>query len=91
MHITALPVVAPLVAAAVLVGARRWTPRIVNDVGAAGVGVAVATMCALLLHRALEHPFAYWMGGWKPSHMVAIGISFSTQLESGMLRKKIRS
>jgi multicomponent Na+:H+ antiporter subunit D len=77
VHITALPVVVPLMASALLVGARRWTPRIVNDVGAAGVGVAVAMMCALLLHRALRHPFAYWMGGWKPSHMVAIGISFS--------------
>ncbi len=77
MHITALPVVVPLIAAAFLVAGRRWTPRLVNDLGATGVAVAVVTMCALLLHRALQSPFAYWMGGWKPSHMVAVGISFS--------------
>jgi multicomponent Na+:H+ antiporter subunit D len=36
------------------------------------------TLCALLLaHTAHGHPFAYWMGGWRPSHSVAIGISLS--------------
>ena len=34
-------------------------------------------MCAILLVRASVHPFAYWMGGWRPSHLVTIGISFS--------------
>jgi multicomponent Na+:H+ antiporter subunit D len=77
VHITALPVVVPLIAAAALVALRRWTPRIVNDLGATGVGVAVVVMCALLLARSIHHPFAYWMGGWQPRHMVAVGISFS--------------
>ncbi len=77
MHITALTVVVPMIAAASLVAVRRWTPRAVNDVVAVAVAVAVVTMCALLLARALHHPFAYWMGGWRPSHMVTIGISFS--------------
>ncbi len=77
MHITALPVVVPLMGAAMLVAVRHWTPRLVNDLAAAGVGVAVVTMCAILLVRASKHPFAYWMGGWRPSHMVTIGISFS--------------
>ncbi|MFZ0044018.1 MAG: proton-conducting transporter membrane subunit [Solirubrobacteraceae bacterium] len=76
-HITALPVVVPLIASAFMVALRRWTSRIFDDIFAAGVGVAVATMCALLMVRAIHHPFAYWMGGWKPSHMVAVGISFS--------------
>jgi multicomponent Na+:H+ antiporter subunit D len=77
VHITALPVVVPLIAAAVLTGARRWSPRLVNDAGATGVALAVVTLCALLLARSLHHPFAYWMGGWRPKHMVSIGISLS--------------
>ncbi len=77
MHITALPVVVPMLAAALLVAVRHWTPRLVNDVAAGGVAFAVATLSAILLVRAVDHPFAYWIGGWRPSHMVAIGISFS--------------
>jgi multicomponent Na+:H+ antiporter subunit D len=77
MHIAALPVVVPLMGAALLVAARPWTPRFVNDLAAAGVALAVVTMCAILLVRASVHPFAYWMGGWRPSHLVTIGISFS--------------
>jgi multicomponent Na+:H+ antiporter subunit D len=77
MHITALTVVVPMIAAAALVAVRHWVPRAVNDAAAVSVALAVVTMCALLLTRALHHPFAYWMGGWRPSHMVTIGISFS--------------
>jgi multicomponent Na+:H+ antiporter subunit D len=77
VHITALPVVIPLIAAAVLTGARRWSPRLLNDAGATGVSLAVVVLCALLLVRSVHHPFAYWMGGWRPKHMVSIGIAFS--------------
>jgi multicomponent Na+:H+ antiporter subunit D len=77
MHIAALPVVVPLMGAALLVAVRHWSPRVVNDLGAGGVALAVVAMCAILLVRASAHPFAYWMGGWEPSHLVTIGISFS--------------
>lgn len=77
MHVTALAVVVPLMGAAALVAVRHWSPRMVNDLAAAGVAVAVVTLCAILLVRAARHPFAYWMGGWRPSHSVTIGISFS--------------
>jgi multicomponent Na+:H+ antiporter subunit D len=78
VHITALPVAVPLIAAALLVALRRWMPRLMVDGLATGVGVAVVALCALLLaHTAHGHPFAYWMGGWRPSHSVALGISFS--------------
>ncbi len=77
MPITALTVAIPLIAAAVIVALRHWTPRLVNDLGAVGVGATVVTLCALLLARAIHNPFAYWMGGWRPSHMVTVGISFS--------------
>jgi multicomponent Na+:H+ antiporter subunit D len=77
MHLTALTVVVPMIAAAILVAVRHWTRRAFNDAGAVGVALAVVTMCAVLLGRAIHHPSAYWMGGWRPSHMVTIGISFS--------------
>ena len=77
MHITALPVVIPMLAAALLVAVRHWTPRLVNDAVATGVALTSVTLAAILLVRAVHRPFAYWMGGWRPSHMVAIGISFS--------------
>jgi multicomponent Na+:H+ antiporter subunit D len=77
MHITALPIVVPLMGAAVLVALRHWTPRKANDLAAGGIALTVVTLCAILLVRASHHPFAYWMGGWRPSHSVAIGISFS--------------
>ncbi len=78
MHITALPIFIPLLAAAAITALRHWTPRLVNDAIATGVGVAVVVLCALLLaHTAHGHPFAYWMGGWRPIHSVAIGISLS--------------
>jgi multicomponent Na+:H+ antiporter subunit D len=78
MHITALPVFIPLCGAAVLIGVRHWMPRLLNDGIAIAVGVAVVVLSALLLaHTAKGHPFAYWMGGWRPAHSVAIGISLS--------------
>ena len=77
MHITALPVVVPMLAAALLVAVRHWTPRLLNDALATGVALSSVTLLAILLVRAVHRPFAYWMGGWRPSHMVAIGISFS--------------
>jgi multicomponent Na+:H+ antiporter subunit D len=78
MHITALPVFVPLFGAAVLVMLRHCLPRVLTDVLAVAAGVAVVTLCALLLAHVAHHgPFAYWMGGWRPSHLVTIGISFS--------------
>jgi multicomponent Na+:H+ antiporter subunit D len=78
VHITALPVFVPLFAAALLVAIRHWTPRLVNDLLTTCVAIAVLVMCALMLaHTAHGHSFAYWVGGWRPSHRVTIGISLS--------------
>jgi multicomponent Na+:H+ antiporter subunit D len=77
VHITALPVVVPLIAAALLIAIRHFATRTFDDLSAGGVAVAVITLCAILLARAVHHPFAYWMGGWRPKHSVTIGISFS--------------
>jgi multicomponent Na+:H+ antiporter subunit D len=61
----------------VLTGARRWSPRLLNDLCATAAALTVVIMCALLLARSVSHPFAYWMGGWRPKHMVSIGIALS--------------
>jgi multicomponent Na+:H+ antiporter subunit D len=77
MHITALPVVVPLIAAALLIAVRHFANRTFDDLSAGAVAVAVIALCSILLARAVHHPFAYWMGGWRPKHSVSIGISFS--------------
>jgi multicomponent Na+:H+ antiporter subunit D len=77
VHITALPVVVPLIAAALLIAVRHFTNRAFDDISAGGVAVGVIALCSILLARAVHHPFAYWMGGWRPKHSVSIGISFS--------------
>jgi multicomponent Na+:H+ antiporter subunit D len=78
VHITALPIVIPLFGSATLVAIRPWTSRLVQDIWAGSTGVCVVALCALLLaHTAHDGPFAYWMGGWRPNHLVSIGISLS--------------
>ncbi len=77
MHITALPVVVPMISAAALIAVRHWSPRLVNDAVAIAVAIAVVVMCAIMLVHTVHQPFAYWMGGWRPKHMVTIGIAFS--------------
>lgn len=77
MHVAALPVAVPLIAAAVIVASRHFARRWLDDLAGAGSAAAVVALCAILLDRSVRNPFAYWMGGWRPSHMVAVGISFS--------------
>lgn len=52
---------------------RRWA----LDIAGVLTGLGVTSLCAILLVRSLHQPFAYWVGGWKPSHGVTVGISFS--------------
>ncbi len=72
-----LPVVIPLATAPVLVTAGLKAPRWLKD----GLGItaagAIVAVCALLVRDALQSPFAYWMGGWRPQAGHAIGISLS--------------
>ncbi len=75
--ITALPVAIPFLAAALLVAIRPLTRRWLEDVVACTTIAAVIALCAILLSDAAKRPFAYWMGGWHPSHGITIGISLS--------------
>jgi multicomponent Na+:H+ antiporter subunit D len=77
MHITALPVAVPMLVAPLIVVIRRWSPRIVTDLLAVATGLAVATLCVILVVHSAQRPFAYWMGGWHPAHLVTIGIGLA--------------
>jgi multicomponent Na+:H+ antiporter subunit D len=76
-HLAALPIVVPLIAAAVLVAAGGVAPRWLNDGVGGLVALAVIALSAILLVRAARTPIAYWLGGWRPSHGVTIGIALS--------------
>ena len=84
-HLAALPVVVPFLAAPLLVAAGGFAPRWLED-GLGGLSaLTVATLCVLLAVHAGHQPFAYWLGGWRPRHGVAIGISLSIDpLGAGM-------
>jgi multicomponent Na+:H+ antiporter subunit D len=76
-HLAALPIVVPLIAAAVLVAVGGIAPRWLNDGVGGLVALAVIALSAILLVRAARTPIAYWLGGWRPSHGVTIGIALS--------------
>jgi multicomponent Na+:H+ antiporter subunit D len=84
-HLAALPVVVPFLAAPLLVATGTFMPRRLEDSLAAVSALAVLTLCVLLAVHAGRQPFAYWLGGWRPRHGVAIGISLSIDpLGAGM-------
>jgi multicomponent Na+:H+ antiporter subunit D len=76
-HLSSLPVVIPFLVAPLLVSVGTVVPRWCEDGAALAVTVSVVTICLLLAVHAGSRPFAYWMGGWRPEHGVAIGIAFS--------------
>ncbi|HEX4107613.1 MAG TPA: proton-conducting transporter membrane subunit [Solirubrobacteraceae bacterium] len=73
----ALPVLVAMLGAGVLVASSAFIPRAGADALATSVTAGVLVLCALLLHRASQSPFAYWLGGWRPRGGVTIGISLS--------------
>jgi multicomponent Na+:H+ antiporter subunit D len=76
-HISALPVALPFISAALLVAAGTFAPRWFNDVVGSVCAITVVALCVLLARRAASTPIAYWVGGWRPQHGSAIGISLS--------------
>ncbi len=71
-----LPVVLPLLGAALLAALRRFIPRAAADSIAIGVSAATLAICATLLARSFAHTAVYWFGGWYPRGTQAIGIAF---------------
>ncbi|MCL2584019.1 MAG: complex I subunit 5 family protein [Streptosporangiales bacterium] len=72
-----LPVVLPLIAAAVLLAARPLARyRRVLDLVAAGTSAAVAVLLGILIFRT-DHASTYWFAGFRPAHGIAVGIAFT--------------
>lgn len=75
---TPLCAVVPLLSAAVLAPFTKHMPRWLTCAIASVTALAVLCMSiALMLYTGAHGPFVQWMGGWRPHHGLAIGISFS--------------
>src|SRR3954451_12128452 len=82
-QVTPLPVVVLLLAAALL-AITSSAPRRFHDVIATSAAGASAVLCAVLLGHAQHGPIIEWLGGWRPHHGVALGISLTVdQLGAG--------
>ncbi|HEX8976296.1 MAG TPA: proton-conducting transporter membrane subunit [Solirubrobacteraceae bacterium] len=75
--LSALPVVVPFLAGPLLVATGSFAPRWLEDGTAVLAAISVCALCVLLAVHAATEPFAYWLGGYRPHHGVAIGISLS--------------
>jgi multicomponent Na+:H+ antiporter subunit D len=76
-HLSSLPVVVPFLIAPLLVTVGTVAPRWCEDAAATTVAVSVVAICVLLAIHTGGAPFAYWMGGWRPEHGVAVGIGLA--------------
>ncbi|MDQ6835352.1 MAG: NADH-quinone oxidoreductase subunit D [Actinomycetota bacterium] len=80
-----LPVVIPFLAGPLLVATGSFAPRWLEDQTAVLSAIAVCALCALLAVHTGSQPLAYWVGGFRPHHGIAIGISLSIDpLGAGM-------
>src|SRR5437016_8204984 len=71
-----LPVVCPLICAALATAGDHVLPRRLGD-AIAVVGAAAALVFSLLVLLASEkHTQLQWFGGWHPRGHVAVGIAF---------------
>lgn len=72
----ALPVVLPLLMAALLTGVGAKVHRRLLDALALGTTATVAGVCLWLMRASAEAPLVYWFGGWEVSQGVPLGIAF---------------
>ncbi len=71
-----LPVVVPLLGAAVLAALRPWLGRRAMDSLAILIASLHVTLCAILLRQATAATLVYWFGNWFPRGSVVLGIGF---------------
>ncbi|GAC1358345.1 MAG: hypothetical protein NVSMB3_05380 [Acidobacteriaceae bacterium] len=77
MHaLPALPVVLPLLGAALLAALRKALPRSAQDSISIAFGLANLVVCSLLLSQALRQTVVYWFGNWYPRGPIVLGIGF---------------
>lgn len=68
----------PLLSAALLAPFSKHCPRWLSCAIASLTSLAIVGMAIALVFYTSQHgPLVHWMGGWKPKHELAIGISFS--------------
>lgn len=78
MWLVPLPVIAPCVAAALLMGCARVLSKRASNGIAVATAVAVTGVCAFLFVQVPEQDsVVYWFGSWSPEHHVGIGIDFA--------------
>src|SRR3954453_21503491 len=80
-----IPVVVPLLAAAVNVLLDHVTPRwLHNAVTIAGIGTSFVFSLIILFHS-MPSEHLHWFGGWRPRRGVPLGIAFTADpLGAGM-------
>src|SRR6185437_13828966 len=71
-----LPVVVPLLGAALLAAAGRWIPERWGGWVSILVASAVCALALWLAQLSWAQPIVYWMGGWRPRGDIALGICF---------------
>jgi len=71
-----LPVVIPLVGAALVAASDHVVPDAVKEVPPMIFAAASTALSLLLLVNAHAYDLLHWHGGWTPRHGVAIGIAF---------------
>lgn len=71
-----LPVVIPLVVAAMLAGLGHYFPRRLLDLVSCLTSAAVLGICGALVVHSESSPIVYWFGGWYPSGHFPVGIGF---------------
>jgi multicomponent Na+:H+ antiporter subunit D len=77
MAVANLAVAIPLIAAATLAALKPLHPGRAGDAAAIATAVATAVLCAITLARSSHDLLVYWLGGWRPQHGVAVGISLA--------------
>ena len=80
-----LPVVCPMIFAALLLMLGHHLPRHAPDIVATLVALFSGLACATLALRAEHAPIVGWFGGWVPRQGVTLGIAFAADRASATI------
>lgn len=72
-----IPVVLPLLTAALLAALSRAIPSRLSQWMAMATTLGTLGASLYLMRASAVEPIVYWFGGWRPRHGVALGISFT--------------
>lgn len=76
MTLPSLPLVLPLLIAAVFTGTSKIMPDRLRDALALVTVASVAIVSVILMQQTHDGAIVYWFGGWQPKDGVSLGISF---------------